>query len=140
MRALMRGAPPRLPAAAKAFLVLRIWRTFLVVFFQAKGHPLPEVVRRLNASDRHSGYRVDARRLGRIVGRVLRAGPWRARCVWTALVLYALLRAQDDEPDLVIGLPLEPRDRDAHAWIELDGIDVGPPPGRGRHTQLARFS
>jgi Transglutaminase-like superfamily len=136
----MRAAPPRLPPAAKAILVLRIWRTFLAVFFQTKAHPLPEVVRRLNASDRRSRYRVDPRRLGRIVERVLRAGPWRARCVWTALALYDLLRHQGDEPELVIGLPLEPRDRDAHAWIELDGIDVGPPPGRGRHTQLARFS
>jgi Transglutaminase-like superfamily len=136
----MRAAPPRLPAATKAFLVLRVWRTFLAVFFQTKAHPLPEVVRRLNTSDRPSRYRVDPRRLGRIVGRALRAGPWRARCVWTALVLYALLRRQGDEPDLVIGLPLEPKDRDAHAWIELDGIDVGPPPGQARHVQLARFS
>jgi transglutaminase superfamily protein len=136
----MRAAPPRMPAAAKAFLILRIWRTFFVVFFETKTHPLPEVVRRLNAAHGRSRYRIDPRRQGRIVGRVLRAGPWRARCVWTALVLYALLRRQGDEPDLVIGLPLEPRDRDAHAWIELDGIDVGPPPGRGRHTQLARYN
>ena len=55
-------------------------------------------------------------------------------------MLFRLLRAQGEEPELVIGLPLEPRDRDAHAWIELAGRDVGPPPGKGRHVELARYA
>ena len=56
----------------------------------------------------------------------------RARC-------YRLLREQGDEPELVIGLPQTAADKDAHAWVELDGVDVGPPPGRGTHEELARF-
>jgi hypothetical protein len=73
------------------------------------------------------------------VARVLRFGPWRARCLWTAFVLFRLLRDQEDGAELVIGLPLEPKDFDAHAWVEIDGTDVGPPPGRGRHQELARY-
>jgi hypothetical protein len=55
------------------------------------------------------------------------------------MVLYRLLREQGDDVQLVIGLPLEPRDKDAHAWVEMDGHDVGPPPGRGKHVELARY-
>lgn len=40
---------------------------------------------------------------------------------------------------LVIGLPEEPVDERAHAWVELEGRDVGPPPGRGNHVELARY-
>ena len=40
---------------------------------------------------------------------------------------------------LVIGLPHTPADKDAHAWVELAGTDVGPPPGRASHEELARF-
>ena len=42
--------------------------------------------------------------------------------------------------ELVIGLPKNPADKAAHAWVELDGIDVGPPPGRNGHEQMARFA
>jgi hypothetical protein len=120
-------------------MVLRIWSRFLGIYAQTKSRPLPEIVRRLAAEEPSARYRVNPRRLGRIVQRVLRAGPWEARCIWTSLVVYALLRRQGDEPQLVIGLPLEPKDKDAHAWVELDGVDVGPPPGRGRHRELARY-
>jgi hypothetical protein len=40
---------------------------------------------------------------------------------------------------LVIGLPREAITKDAHAWVELDGTDVGPPPGRAGHEPMARF-
>jgi len=81
----------------------------------------------------------DPRRLGRIVARVLHVGPWRARCLHTSMVLFRLLREQGDTAELVIGLPREPRDKDAHAWVEIDGSDIGPPPGRGRHEEIARY-
>ena len=57
----------------------------------------------------------------------------------SSLVLYRLLREQGDDAELVIGLPQTPADKDAHAWVELAGRDVGPPPGRGPHEELARF-
>jgi len=74
------------------------------------------------------------------VDRSLRLGPFRTRCLFGALVLYRLLREQGDPAELVIGLPEEARDQAAHAWVELGGFDLGPPPGRGTHTELARFS
>jgi hypothetical protein len=54
-------------------------------------------------------------------------------------VLYRLLRSRGEPAELVIGLPREPKDKDAHAWVELDGRDVGPPPGKAGHEQLARY-
>jgi hypothetical protein len=56
------------------------------------------------------------------------------------LVLYRLLKEQGDEPELVIGLSEHLTDHLAHAWIELEGIDIGPRPGRDGHHELARFS
>jgi hypothetical protein len=60
--------------------------------------------------------------------------------LFSALVLYRLLRAQGDRAELVIGLPSDARTKDAHAWVELDGVDVGPPPGRSGHLELTRYS
>jgi hypothetical protein len=73
------------------------------------------------------------------VHRSLRLGPLRPRCLTSSLVLYRLLREQGDRAELVIGLPPEARDPAAHAWVELDDRDIGPPPGRGRHAPIARF-
>jgi hypothetical protein len=78
-------------------------------------------------------------RLGRLVTRVLAIGPWRARCLHTSFVLFAMLHGRGDPAELVIGLPERPETKDAHAWVELDGRDVGPPPGRGSHVELARY-
>jgi Transglutaminase-like superfamily len=136
----MRDAPPRLGIPAQLGLAVRIWTAFVRVRLTTQAHPLPVAVTRLGAAGRPPRYKIAPRRLGSIVSRVLRFGPWRARCLWTALVLYGLLRDQGDEAELVIGLPLEPNDFDAHAWVEIDGKDVGPPPGRARHEELARYS
>jgi hypothetical protein len=136
----MRDAPPRLGIPAQLGLAVRIWTAFVRVRLTTQAHPLPVAVTRLGAAGRPPRYKIAPRRLGSIVSRVLRFGPWRARCLWTALVLYGLLRDQGDEAELVIGLPLEPKDFDAHAWVEIDGKDVGPPPGRARHEELARYS
>ena len=56
-----------------------------------------------------------------------------------ALVLYRLLREQDDDAELVIGLPARPTDKDAHAWVELGGSRRRAAPGRSGHEELARF-
>ena len=124
----------------KAWLALRSWFWFGVVWARLRRRPIPDVVRELADVRRPAVRRVRPVRLGRVVWRALAIGPWRARCLFTSIVLYRLLRAQGDEPELVIGLPIEPRDRDAHAWVELAGRDVGPPPGRGRHVELARYA
>jgi Transglutaminase-like superfamily len=136
----MRDAPPHLRIPDRLALAVRIWTAFVRVRWTTSVNPLPDAIARLGTVGTPARYRIEPRRLGSIVGRVLRLGPWRARCLWTALVLYGLLRDQGDEAELVIGLPLEPRDFDAHAWVEIQRIDVGPPPGRGRHQELARYS
>ena len=55
-------------------------------------------------------------------------------------MLFRLLREQGDDVELVIGLPEEAADERAHAWVELHGRDVGPPPGRAGHEEMARLS
>jgi hypothetical protein len=124
----------------KISLVLRSWYWFAVTWARLRREPVPSVVARLRRVSRAPADGVPPIRLGRIVNRSLGLGPVRARCLFTSMVLFRLLRDQGDEPELVIGLPTEPRDKDAHAWVELGGRDVGPPPGRGRHEELARYT
>ena len=71
--------------------------------------------------------------------RTLKVGRRQPTCLVNALVLYRLLREQGDHAELVIGLPAKAADKDAHAWVELDGVDMGPPPGRSGHAEMARF-
>jgi hypothetical protein len=78
-------------------------------------------------------------RLGRIVARTLPFGFSGATCLTRSLILYRLLHLQGLEPCLVVGLPPHPKNHEAHAWIELNGRDVGPPPGRQRFAPLARY-
>jgi hypothetical protein len=119
----------------------RIVATYARVKRDVRARPLPEVVASLRVPARGDiPLYAHPRRLGQLVYMVLRFGPLKARCLFTSLVLFKLLREQGDDVELVIGLPREPRDKDAHAWIEIGGIDVGPPPGKGRHEQLARYS
>jgi Transglutaminase-like superfamily len=74
------------------------------------------------------------------VDRALHIGARRPSCLVSALILFRLLREQGDPAELVIGLPEDAGTKEAHAWVELDGRDVGPPPGRGHHVALARYT
>jgi hypothetical protein len=130
--------PARVSPLAKLRLGLRVWYWFVVVRLGLRRSPLPELVGRLGRAGATS-RRLDPVRLGRAVAGALRVGRLDPRCLFTALVLYRLLRQQGDPAELVIGLPREPKDKDAHAWVELHGVDVGPPPGRGLHEELARY-
>jgi hypothetical protein len=127
-----------LSLVSKIRLALRVWRRYLFVRRAVSRTPLPELTRELAEATaprrRHSPYL-----LSHAVGRVLRIGHYQPRCLISALVLYRLLREQGDEAVLVIGLPAEARDHKAHAWVELDGRDVGPPPGKGRHAEFAHY-
>lgn len=133
----------RLGAISKLTLAARICFWYAAVRIGLWGWPLPRLVEQLSrqakrqASPAPSG--LEPRRLGRIVYRVLRLGPIRARCLYSSLVFYRLLREQGAEPELVIGLPAQATSPDAHAWVELDGAVVGPPPGRLGHKRLARY-
>jgi hypothetical protein len=56
-----------------------------------------------------------------------------------SLVLFRLLHWSGFDPELVVGLPAKPTNHDAHAWAEIDGVDVGPPPGGAGFMVLARY-
>lgn len=128
---------PPLGVLGRLRLVAVIWATALGVVIGLRRERLPDLVERFGEP---SGVapRPPAL-LSRAVSRGLRVGPWVPRCIVRSLVLYRLLRAQGDAPELVIGLPGENPGRDAHAWVELAGRDVGPDPGSAGHLPLARY-
>ncbi len=135
----MRQASDRFSPPFKAKTAARIWAWFAVISLGVRVYPLPNLVERLGRSSHVDGPRIDPVRLGRIVQRTLRLGRFQPRCVFTALILYRLLHEQGDPAQLVIGLPGGSKSKDAHAWVEIGGADVGPPPGRGGHQELARY-
>lgn len=130
----------RLTAISKLKLASRIWLLYAVVVFGLWRWQLPELVKRLaRRRDRARNDSLEPRRLGRIVARVLRVGQFRARCLLSSLVLLRLLQERGLSAELVIGLPGKPKGHEAHAWVEVDGEVVGPPPGRLGHGELARY-
>lgn len=123
----------------KLRLAARVWIGYAAVRRRLHRQPLPALVAALDAGAGLRAPRHPPARLARAVDRALRAGRRRPTCLVSSLVLYRLLRAQGDAPALVIGLRPGGPGRAAHAWVELGGRDVGPPPGRGDHVELARF-
>jgi hypothetical protein len=122
----------------KVTLAGRALYWFVAVQVLLRRHDLPDVVARLGRAAA-SRPPLPPRRLGRGLVRILRLGSLRPRCLINALVFYRLLKEQGEPAKLILGLPARPTNTDAHAWVEIDGVDVGPPPGRGRHRELARF-
>jgi hypothetical protein len=133
-------ATHRLNRLTKAHLWLRIVRWYLIVRVRTGREPLPKLAARIGDAGPARGHRIPPRQLAWAVDRTLHLGRRRPRCIFNALVLYRLLREQGDAAELVIGLPKNPADKSAHAWVELDGVDVGPPPGQNGHEQMARFA
>jgi hypothetical protein len=134
------STPGPLPTLDRVRLGARIVSTFALVHWRLRRSPLPRTVQLLGSPQAIlPGRRVEPRRLGRIVYRTLHVAGRRPRCLINALVLFRLLHAQGDAAELVIGLPHDPKDPDAHAWVEVDHEDVGPPPGRNGHEELARY-
>lgn len=129
-----------LSMTTKVRIFIRIWRSFLSIVLRDPRVPLPEFVARLGRVQHPKVARIGPLRLRAAVLRSLRLGPWRPTCLANALVLYRLLLEQGDSAELVIGLPIEASNHDAHAWVELNGEDLGPFPGRPNHAALARFS
>ena len=129
----------RLGFLTKVELAVRIWILFFGVVFRLRRQPLPLLLDELGRVEPPHRIPLSPRRLGRVVHRSLAVGPHKPRCLTSSLVLYRLLCEQGAAPQLVIGLPHLPTDKDAHAWVELDGVDVGPPPGRAGHHEMARY-
>jgi hypothetical protein len=129
-----------LSPAAKAALAARILRRYAVVRARLFREPLPGLASRLGRKkEQADGRRHSAAQLSRAVDRTLRLGSRRPSCLASSLVLYSLLREQGDAAELAIGLRERPTDKTARAWVELDGVDVGPPPGSHGHVALAHF-
>jgi hypothetical protein len=135
----MRAETSRLSIAAKIRLAARIWVRFVWVRVNVRRSPLPELVGRLG-KPRKTARRLPPWRLSGAVDRSLRIGRAKPTCLTNALVLYRLLREQGEPAELVLGTAPSGASRDAHAWVELGGVDVGPPPGRSGHDEMARFS
>jgi hypothetical protein len=123
--------------ATRIRLLVRVWLTAAAVLVALRRHSLPEAARVLGRDG--TDDRTPPALLSRAVSRGLRIGPWRPRCLIRSLVLYRLLRRQGEAADLVIGLPERAETHEAHAWVELNGRDIGPWPGRGRHRELTRY-
>ena len=49
---------------------------------------------------------------------------WPARCLPQAIAGYCLLRRGGLAPVVKLGVAVEPRGLDAHAWLECDGVIV----------------
>lgn len=131
------GAP--LSGPAEAHLAAVVVLDFLAVSLGLRLTELAPLVKRLRRPPRIRIRDLDPVRLGRIVGRVLRFGPLRPRCLTLSLVLFRLLRRQETTAELVIGLAPGARSHEAHAWVEVEGEVVGPPPGRLGHEALVRY-
>ena len=129
-----------LSPAAKAALAARIVRRYAFVRARLFREPLPALAARVGRQNKHGdAHRHSASQLSRAVDRTLRLGSRRPSCLASSLVLYSLLREQGDAAKLAVGLRERPTDKTAHAWVELDGVDVGPPPGSHGHVALAHF-
>jgi len=119
-------------------LLLDVWRTALRVQVALRRHGMPTAVRTLeDRGVRRARYPVPL--LSRAVSRGLRVGSWQPRCLTRSMVLYDLLRKQGDPAELVIGLKEQASSSDAHAWVELEGRDIGPLPGGRGYRELTRY-
>jgi transglutaminase-like putative cysteine protease len=135
----MSAARDRLRWTRKLAIGLRVWSRLLSVSIGLRRYPLPELIARLDRGNAGRPLPFSPQRVGGMVTASLRLGPYRPRCLVISLVLYALLRESGVRASLVIGLPHEARSKDAHAWVEVDGVDVGPAPGGAGHLALARY-
>lgn len=124
----------------KVLMAARIWWLALVMTIETRRKPLPALVLRLaEVGTPRRRYPQDPVRLGQVVTRTLTTPKGPPRCLISALVAFRINRLEGRPVELVIGLPKTPQDKDAHAWLEMNGRDIGPPPGRHGHVELTRY-
>lgn len=123
----------------KIRLSVGIWSRFVRVKWLLRKGDVASAARKLGRARTEPRRRRHPINLGRAVWKALSPGPLRPRCLPVAMVHYRLLVEQGMPAELVIGIPDEAESADAHAWVEIEGVDVGPPPGRGGRSQLARY-
>lgn len=126
--------------AQKVRMAVHIWWLALMVAIETRRKPLPELVSSLaEVGTPRRRYPQDPVRLGQVVAKTLTTPKGPPRCLISALVAFRLHRLEGRPVELVIGLPMTPQDKDAHAWLEMNGRDIGPPPGRHGHVELTRY-
>lgn len=134
-RSATRGPVP--PMTQRAVWTGRIMLEWLRVRVALHHGSLDQAVGRLGPTD---PFLPNPRWISQLITRRLTLGPVaNPRCLVRALVLARLLRRQGQAAALVIGLPVDARDKDAHAWVLLDGEDIGPAPGGAGFIELARY-
>jgi hypothetical protein len=122
----------------KLRLALVILARYARVRIDLRRHPLPQLVDRYSRLPaRTRRYRVRTLRKG--VDRLLVLPGRPLRCLPRALVLYSLLVEQTHDARLLVGLPDASTSYRAHAWVEIDGVDVGPSPGKDGHEPMAVY-
>jgi Transglutaminase-like superfamily len=131
------SAPVPLGAFERIGLLGVVWRMATEVSIGLRRQALPELVTSLSNKDGSRPRPIGL--MSHAVSRGLRIGTWQPRCLVRALVLYRLLRAQGEPAVLVIGLADDRPSKEAHAWVEVNGRDVGPWPGAFGHRALARY-
>ena len=100
--------------------------------------PLPDLVARYSGAQRHP-HHYPVHTLRRAVDRLLVLPGRPLRCLPRALVMYSLVVEQDQNPRLMVGIPEAGDSNRAHAWVEIDGVDVGPSPGRAGHQPMVAY-
>jgi glycosyltransferase involved in cell wall biosynthesis len=125
--------------ATRAAVAAHAWLSLGVVATQLRRRSLPAVVAGMARTTPVPLPGVAPARLGQMVYGSLHVGRFQPRCLVTSLVHLRLLRQQGRDAELVIGLDPVQHGKDAHAWVEIGGLDVGPPPGRGGHEELVRY-
>jgi hypothetical protein len=124
----------------RARLATRIWSRYVIVKVHlARRQSLADAIGSLQGRPPAPPTDQEPRQLGRSVVRALSLGRVQPRCLTLALVHMTLLNDNGVRGELVIGLPDGARSPRAHAWIELDGVDIGPPPGRHGHEEMVRY-
>ena len=124
--------------AERAALVAEAWTTYRKVRRLLPHGDVGGIVASLTSlPPAHAARDVDPQWLGRMIWRRLPQA--QAVCIDRALVQMAMLHRRGVSSRLVIGLPKVATSKEAHAWVEVDGVDVGPPPGGRGHTALARY-
>lgn len=122
----------------KLRLAVLIAARYIRVRLDLARYPLPELVARYSRrAPSPRAYPMPMLRRG--VDRLLVLPGRPMRCLPRALVLYSLLVEQEQDPRLVVGLPKLAKSVRAHAWVEIDGIDVGPSPGQNGHQAVSAY-
>lgn len=121
-------------------MAYHIYVTFAQVVYRLRVRrlPVPRVIELVGEAQDVRLPRGDSVGLGNQIYRALSVGRFQPRCLTLAMTHFTLLSRLGLNPSLVIGLP-RPDTSDAHAWVEVGGRDVGPPPGRDGSKELARF-